>query len=140
MRWSDDAALLDALGAALAPAPAAPSADDLATLRALVEQGGAHEVVVLPVTARRQPRRPLAHAALVAAAVIVGVVVVGALAFAAGAPVPSGLRAPARALGFSVDSYGATHPNRVDRRAPRDRHLAVRARRVRRHAGRDGSG
>ncbi len=106
MTPSDDTALLDTLGAALAPSPVAPGADEIATLRMLVEQGAAREVVAFPVAVR--PRRPVAHAALVAAVVVALVVVGGALAFTVGAPVPSALRAPARALGFSVDSSGTT--------------------------------
>jgi hypothetical protein len=97
-----DDALLDALTVALAPAPIAPSADDLAALRALVARRDDVEVVAfVPV---RRPSRPVRRVLTVAAAVVALVVSVGVVALATGSRLPRDLRAPARALGLPVDS------------------------------------
>lgn len=111
MNTNDDA-LLDALAVALAPALLAPSVDDVDAVRALVARRGDDDgdgrdgrdddvVALVPVHAAPHPVRRMFA---VAAAVVALVVTVGAVALATGSRLPRELRAPARALGLSVDS------------------------------------
>jgi hypothetical protein len=99
----DDTALLDALGAALAPSAVAPDPEEVAAVRALTS-GIRDENVVLFAARPQAVRRPLRHALAVAAAIVALVVVGSVVALATGSSVPSELRAPARALGLPVDS------------------------------------
>ncbi len=104
MTGHDDAGLLDALAAALAPGALAPDPDEVAEVRALA--AGTRDEHVLQFVARPQSdRRPLRDALAIAAAIVALVVVGGGLvALATGSSVPNELRAPARALGLPVDS------------------------------------
>ncbi len=101
MNRADDE-LLERLGVALAATPAAPTRDEIDAVRALATGGGGARVA--PWRSARDAQHPLRHV-LVAAALVVGLVMAGGLvALSAGAPVPTALRAPARALGLPVDS------------------------------------
>jgi len=99
-----DDGLLDQLGVALAVTPAEPTRDEVDAMRALVVQRDGAGISRFSFAPARDRQRPLRHV-LVAAALVVGLVLVGGLVtLSAGAPVPSELRAPARALGLPVDS------------------------------------
>ncbi len=103
MNRADDE-LLEQLGAALAVTRAEPTPDEIDAVRALVMGLGGEGVSWY--SPARDTRHPVRHM-LVAAALVLGLVMAGALvALSSGAPVPSALRAPARALGFPVDSAG----------------------------------
>jgi hypothetical protein len=98
----DDEMLLERLGAALTVTPAEPTPDEVGAVRALVLEGEGGRIVSF--SPARDARHPVRHV-LVAAALVVCLVMAGGLvALSAGAPVPSELRAPARALGLPVDS------------------------------------
>jgi hypothetical protein len=101
MTFADDVALLDALGAALAPAPVSPTTDEVRALRALVTRDGV-VVPLLPPERTRHPLRPLLVGA-VAVVVVLLLVATGAILLATGSG-RNGPSPPLHATGVPADS------------------------------------
>jgi hypothetical protein len=103
MTFDDDVALLDELGAALATAPASPSADEVRALRALVARDG----VVVPLLPPEHTRHPLRHVLAAAVVVVLLLVATGAILLSTGSgtdnPSP-----PLHAPGVPADSAALT--------------------------------
>jgi len=103
MSERDDMVLLEQLTAALQAEPVAPSASEVAALRAMVVEGSAHRdaaVVPFPSAGRRRIRRALVGVALAAALAVGG----SSAAFAAGAPLPRVVRQTVYSLGLPIES------------------------------------
>jgi hypothetical protein len=104
--FSEDSALLELLGTALAPAPLEPPPEGIASLhRALAEQRSI--AARAPVAAGRTSGRTWWRKRWVAAAATGAFVFGGSgVAFAAGAPLPTPVRALAHDIGLPVTSPG----------------------------------